>query len=126
MLVDPGGEWCLSGGPGEVLAYLWPDAAGNRISGDVSAPKPQECYDLLPPALTHGVVQIGNDWQVNVEAKALALLVSSEADQPARFSINAFTVFPGNPATVTFTPATPGAAPDFTLRDLHSATYGPA
>ena len=35
------------------------------------------------------------------------------------------TVFPVYPATLTFTPAQLGAEPRFTIRDLHSATYGP-
>jgi beta-mannosidase len=34
------------------------------------------------------------------------------------------TLFPGHPATLTFTPEDPDATPGFTLRDLHSATYG--
>ena len=54
---------------------------------------------------------------------ALSLFVALEADQPGRFSLNAFTLFPGHPATVTFTPTTQGAEPRITLRDLHSATY---
>jgi hypothetical protein len=33
---------------------------------------------------------------------------------------------PGLPRRVTFTPQTTGAEPKFTIRDLHSATYGPA
>ena len=37
---------------------------------------------------------------------------------------NAFTVFPGHPAALTFTPQTPGDTPRFIVRDLHSATYG--
>jgi beta-mannosidase len=51
--------------------------------------------------------------------------VALESDRPGRFSANAVTLFPGHPATITFTPATPGPPPTFTLRDLHSATYPP-
>ena len=112
-------------GPDEMLAYLWSDAAGSRISGDVFAPKPHKSYDLLPPHLTKTVVQTGADWQIILSATALALFVSVEADVPGRFSANAFTLFPGHPATVSFTPTTQGITPNFTLRDLHSATYGP-
>ena len=113
-------------GAQEMLAYVWNDANGNRISGDVFAPKPHKTYDLLAPELTHTITGTDTDWQISIDAKALALFVSLEADVPGRFSINAFTVFPGHPAIVTFTPAAPGATPNFTLRDLHSATYGPA
>ena len=112
-------------GPGEMLAYVWLDADGNQISGDVFAPKPYKTYDLLPPKLRQSVVQTGVDWQITVDSQTLALFVALEADMPGRFSMNAFTLFPGHAATATFTPKTPGATPNFTLRDLHSATYGP-
>ncbi len=113
-------------GPDEMLAYVWRDADDTVISGDVFAPKPHKSYDLLPPRLTQIIVRNGADWHIQIDAHALALFVSLEADVPGRFSINAFTVFPGHPAAVSFTPTTPGAPPNFTLRDLHSATYGPA
>jgi beta-mannosidase len=112
-------------GSGEMLAYVWFDPAGQRISGDVFAPKPYKTYDLLPPELTQIITQNDADWHIRIDAQALAHFVSLEADVPGRFSTNAFTVVPGHPATVTFTPADPAAAPIFTLRDLHSATYGP-
>ena len=112
--------------PQEMLAYVWLDANGQRVSGDVFAPKPHKAYDLLPAGLTYVVARTGPNWQITIEAAALALFVSLEADVAGRFSINAFTLFPGHPVTVTFTPATAGPAPNFTLRDLRSATYGPA
>jgi beta-mannosidase len=63
---------------------------------------------------------------ITLSAGALALFVAVEADQPGRFSRNAFPLLPGQSAEVVFTPADPGQpAPQFTLRDLHSATYGP-
>ena len=113
-------------GPAEMLAYVWLDGNGTRISGDVFAPKPYKAYDLLPPNLTQTVVENAGIWQISVSAQTLALFVSLEADQPGRFSMNAFTLFPGHAATVLFTPADPAKHPKFTLRDLHSATYGPA
>ena len=113
-------------GAGEMLAYVWQHADGTPISDDVFAPKPHKAYDLLPPQLTHVVTPQGTNWQIRIGAQALALFVSLEADVPGRFSMNAFTLRPGHPATVFFTPKTPGKAPTFTLRDLHSATYGPA
>ena len=113
-------------GPDEMLAYVWRDADGAVVSGDIFAPKPYKSYDLLPPKLTQIIAQTGADWHIQIDAQALALFVSLEADVPGRFSNNAFAVFPGHPVTVTFTPADPAAAPKFTLRDLHSATYGPA
>ncbi len=109
----------------EMLAYVWHHADGTPVSGDVFAPRPYKAYDLLPPELTHVMAPQGEDWQISIEATALALFVSLESDVPGRFSTNAFTLFPGHSATVTFTPAMPGPVPQFTLRDLHSATYGP-
>ena len=112
-------------GPGEMLAYVWLDGNGTRISGDVVAPKPYKTYDLLPPKLTQSVAWTGTDWQITIEAQTLAMFVALEANLLGRFSMNAFTLFTEHAATVTFTPKTPGATPHFTLCDLHSATYGP-
>lgn len=109
----------------EILGYTWFDAAGTFLGGDGFAPKPYKAYDLLPAGLTHRVRDLEGSFEIAVEAKALALFVTLEADCPGRFSDNAFGMVPGRPVTVTFTPDHPGPVPRFTLRDLHSATYGP-
>ena len=109
----------------EVLVFLWTGPDGLR-EGDVFAPRPWKAYDLLPAKLASSVTKTDTGWDIEVSAHTLAPFVALEADQPGRFSINAFTLFPGRPAVVSFTPAEPSAAPKFTLRDLHSATYGPA
>ncbi len=106
----------------EMLAYTW--EAGTHRGGDHFAPKPYKTYDLLPTRLTQKVAAKGGSYEITVKAQALALFVALEADQPGRFSTNAFALFPGHPASVTFTPDHSGAEPRFTLRDLHSATYG--
>ncbi len=107
----------------EILAFTWgPPGAPNQ--GDVHAPKPWKAYDLPATTLTQKVTASGTDWQITVETDAAAFFVALEADQPGRFSNNAFALFPGDPATVTFTPAIPGTEPRFTLRDLRAATYG--
>jgi beta-mannosidase len=110
-------------GAQEMLAYVWLQG-DHRIGGDVFAPKPYKSYDLLPPNLTHVVAETATGYEITITAEKLALFVAVESDQPGRFSHNAMTLFPGHPATITFTPASPGPAPVFTLRDLHSATYG--
>jgi beta-mannosidase len=74
--------------------------------------------------LTQSVKKLGQGYEITLTSEALALFVALEADQPGRFSHNAMSLFPGHAATVTFTPAKPGPAPKFTIRDLHSATYG--
>ncbi|GLS88353.1 beta-mannosidase [Cypionkella aquatica] len=111
-------------GPQEMLAYTWSDGS-QLISGDCFAPKPYKHYNLLPAQLRHQVTEADGQYHITLRAEALALFVAVEADQPGRFSANAITVFPGFPAAISFTPTTPGAAPRFTIRDLHSATYGP-
>jgi beta-mannosidase len=109
-------------GADEILAFTWDH--GRQRQGDIFAPRPWKGYDLLPSGLTHSATPDGDRWQITVTARALAPFVAVEADQPGRFSDNAFTLFAGHPARVTFTPEAPGPTPRFTLRDLHSATYG--
>ncbi|MBA3909104.1 MAG: beta-mannosidase [Rhodobacter sp.] len=107
--------------PGEVLAFTW---AGDATGGDVFAPKPWKAYDLLPSGLNADIRQDGTVWKLHLKVNALAPFVAVESEVPGRFSANAVTLFPGVPATITFTPEDPLAVPVFTLRDLHSATYG--
>ncbi|MBS3980683.1 MAG: glycoside hydrolase family 2 protein [Rhodobacteraceae bacterium] len=106
---------------GEVLAFTW---SGDAQGGDVHAPKPWKAYDLLPSGLTADIVRDGGVWKLTLQVKALAPFVAVESEVPGRFSANAVTLFPGHPATITFTPQDPSAVPAFTLRDLHSATCG--
>ena len=106
----------------EILVYTWADTLGVNKGGDHFAPKPYKSYDLVPANLVHQVTNLGQAYGITVASEALALFVAIEADQPGRFSVNAFALFPGYPATATFTPETPGAEPQFTIRDLHSAT----
>jgi beta-mannosidase len=110
-------------GPQEMLGFVWEGSDGTR-SGDVFAPHPYKHYDLLPPKIATGVAEADGSYTLTLTAETLALFVAIESDQPGRFSVNAFTLFPGHPATVVFTPTAPGPAPRFTIRDLHSATYG--
>jgi len=108
-------------GAQEMLSYVWHGSDGTR-AGDVFAPHPYKHYDLLPPALTHEVSETDGTYRISITAEVLALFVSLESDVPGRFSDNAFSLFPGHPATITFTPQTPGQSPRFTLRDLYGAT----
>ena len=110
---------------GEMLAYRWSDAVGNQIGADIFAPAAYKSYDLLAPNLTSAIFETEGLWRIDLSAEKLALFVAVESDVPGRFSINAVPVFPGHPVHVTFTPADPGSAPRFTLRDLYSATYAP-
>jgi beta-mannosidase len=108
----------------EMLVMVWHSVDGAVSGGDVHAPKPYKGYDLLPPEIGMDVIKQGETYEITLSAQALALFVALEADLPGRFSHNAFTLFPGFDGAVTFTPEAPGAEPVFTIRDLHSATYG--
>jgi beta-mannosidase len=108
---------------GEMLAFTWADDSVHR-GGDVFAPHPHKSYDLRAPDITQAVAATETGWRITLSAQTLALFVALEADQPGRFSLNAFTLFPGHDATITFTPDMRGETPRFTIRDLHSATYG--
>jgi beta-mannosidase len=108
----------------EMLALTWTDGAVHR-GGDVFVPHPYKSYPLHPARIAMQVAAVGAAWQITLSAQSLALFVAVEADQPGRFSLNAFTLFPGHDATVVFTPKAGGARPTFTLRDLWSATHSP-
>ncbi len=108
-------------GPSEVLAIAW---AGDAEGGDVHAPRPWKAYDLLPSGLKADVVRDGSIWNISLSVNVLAPFVTVESEVPGRFSTNAVTLFPGQPATISFTPEDPLAVPTFTFKDLHSATYG--
>ena len=109
--------------PDEMLAFDWQGTDGTRAA-DVFAPRPYKSYDLQPPGVAAEIADGAGGWQITLTATALAHFVAVEADQPGRFSANGFALFPGQPATIRFTPRVAGAAPRLTLRDLHSATCG--
>ena len=106
---------------GEVLAFGW-EGEGIR-SGDVHAPRPWKSYDLLPSGVTVEVAGGAGRWRLRLSVTALAPFVAVEADVAGRFSMNAVTLFPGYPAEIDFDCAA-DARPQFTIRDLHAATYG--
>ncbi|MDO6590972.1 MULTISPECIES: beta-mannosidase [Rhodobacterales] len=104
--------------PDEMLHYAWETADGVAGS-DTFAPKPYKDYNLQAPNLT----QLVSGNTLTLTAQTLALFVAIEADVPGRFDDNAFTLLPGQTKVVHFAPANPADKPNFTLRDLHSATY---
>ena len=107
----------------EILTFTWTGSDGTTAS-DFFAPKPFKSYDLLPAQLSCEISQIADGFAIDLSAKALALFVSVESDCPGRFSQNAITVAPGDTIQIKFTPNDTGSKPNFTIRDLHSATYG--
>lgn len=105
---------------------IWLSWSGDAQDTDVHAPNPWKSYDLRPAGLRLSQGRVGDAVELILTAEALAPFVAVEADVPGRFSANAITLVPGHQQRILFTPRQPGAAPRFTLRDLHSATYGPA
>ena len=108
--------------PDEILSFIWDGAATGH---DIHAPLPWKAYDLLPSGTEMSVTQDGDRWRITLTSRSLAPFTAVEADIPGRFSNNAVTLIPCIPVTLIFTPQEAGATPRFTLRDLHSATYGP-
>ncbi|PRY77338.1 beta-mannosidase [Yoonia maritima] len=102
----------------EMLHYEWEVSDGTKGS-DTFAPKPYKDYDLPAANLLYSVD--GN--MITITADTLALFVAVEADVQGRCDDNAFTLLPGQTKVVEFTPSNPDDKPNFTLRDLHSATY---
>ena len=76
------------------------------------------------PGITQSLSAVpGGGWAIDLTTRSPAFFVALEADQPGRFSRNAFALLPGLDARITFTPEAPGPVPRFILRDLQSATY---
>ncbi|WP_322890371.1 MULTISPECIES: beta-mannosidase [unclassified Yoonia] len=104
--------------PDEMLTFHWQDDSG--ASGrDIHAPRPFKSYDLVAPELT----MLLDGLSVTLTTQNLALFVALEADVAGRWSGNVLHLLPSETRTLTFTPADPASTPQFTLRDLHSATY---
>ncbi len=112
-------------GNDELIGMCWDDGQG-YMARDLFAPKPYKTYDLRPAFLEMDICDKGEHQDITVSASNLGLFVSLESDQKGQFSQNAFTVAPSYPVTLRFTPKTVGETPNFIIRDLHSATYGPA
>jgi beta-mannosidase len=108
----------------EVLAFDWQEQNSAVLGSDIFAPKPWKAYDLQAPRITQRIFAMPDGWAIDLAARNPAFFVALEADQPGRFSRNAFALLPGQDARVIFTPEAAGPTPRFTLRDLHYATHG--
>ena len=108
---------------GAMLWFSWNDDQGGNRGADLFAPKPWKSYDLQPAGLAHSVRKVGDVHEIEVTSAGLGLFVTLESTTPGRFSDNAFFMTAGRGESITFTPDDPDQVPQFTLRDLHSATY---
>jgi len=109
-------------GRNEMLLIRW-RAADGTTGQDIFAAHAYKTYDLVAPDLGLAITRDGADYVLDITASALGIFVSIEADVAGRFDDNAITVLPDEPARICFTPTDPDTAPNFTIRDLHSATY---
>ena len=103
----------------ELLLFRW-RSAGGEWTTDHHAPRPYKAYDLPDPGLTATV----DGQTITLSAKHPAFFASFEADVPGRFSQNGVLILPGTPICVQFHPTEPNTTARFTVRHLHSATYG--
>ena len=104
----------------ELLVVDWHCDIGS--GREVFAPAPYKSYDLQPSGATFTTTREGDDHVLTVTATGLSLFTMLEADIPGRWQGNAFDILPNESCTAIFTPADPTMTPQFTLRDLHSAT----
>ncbi len=124
-VIGAAAETVLSGlgvGDQEMLTFGWTASNGAK-GGDVFAPKPYKHYNLLSPSVSYDTRQENGQHFLTITAQNMAFFVTAEADIPGRFDTNAIHLGPDHTATLTFTPEDPSQSPQFTLRDLHSATY---
>lgn len=101
---------------GEMLVVTWDSVKGS--GREIYTPNPYKTFDLTPAHIAMETT----DNTITLTSKGLSLFTSLEADTKGRFSDNAFDMLPGETRTITFTPTDASAKPQFTLRDLHSAT----
>ena len=106
---------------GEMLVIDWSYDAGE--GREVYAPKPYKSYDLEDPSSEMKVTASDGGYDIAISVARLSLFTAVEADIEGRFSDNAFDLLPGETKHIRFVPKDKKAEPNFTLRQLHSATY---
>jgi beta-mannosidase len=110
---------------GSFLTYRYTGSDGTQAQ-DHFMLRPYKAYDLVAPEVTLTSKATEQGYEITLSSQALALFVALEASVAGKFSQNAVTLTPDSPLTLTFTPK-PDVADgpvDFSVMDLHSATYG--
>jgi beta-mannosidase len=110
---------------GEILMFEW-TSSDMTHGADHLALDPYKSLDLLEPQIRITADRGAGNWHLNLRAKAPAFFTAIEADVAGRFSDNCFLLHPDHPRMIEFQATDPAANPSFTVRDLHSATYGPS
>lgn len=110
----------------EIYVFTWQTGAGEDAvtGGDIYAPKAWKTYDLVNPEIDHTILEVDGVYEITLRAQALGLFVAVEASTQGRMSNNAFAMLPNQEVKVTFVPQHADEKPQFTIRDLYTATYG--
>ena len=106
-----------------IVLFDW--TAGDTRHSDHFAPRPYKAYPLPDPQIRVETDRGPDHVTLSLSTEHFALFVAIEADVAGRFSDNGFHLLPGRPITVRFDPVDPSQTPQFTLRDLYSATHEP-
>ena len=122
----------------EFLYWSWNDEIESQHESsahhqylDLLTPKPFKSYELPNSQVTIQSKKEALGWSLELQASHVALFVVIESSQSGQYSDNAFTLLPNVKKYVTFTPEcteaeTQAISPEFSVRDLHSATCTPA
>ena len=99
--------------------------SGNSLCTEILAPQPYKLYDLPYPDISMSVENTDIGWELVLKSLRPAVFVTVEPSIEGQLSDNAFCLLPGIPKRIDFVPNSVDTtrAPDFTLRDLHSASY---
>ena len=113
----------------KVLGQIAKEQAGDDLllldwngGREVFALKPYKTYELSPSDVQLNAQQVGEAHRVTLSANGLSLFTALEANVPGRWNANLFNLLPGEVVEATFTPRYPNSQPQFTCRDLYSAT----
>ncbi|TPW33560.1 glycoside hydrolase family 2 protein [Martelella alba] len=105
---------------GDMLFWLFSASDMSQGEGHY-APKPYKEYALAPSGLVSEVTPLDDgSFEVRVEAKRLSLFIMVEADQPGRYTDNAFDLCAGETRTIQFVPDEESEGePAFKVTDLY-------
>ena len=103
---------------GQFLMLEWRDGDGMTIGGNDFFPRPHKYYNLPAATVSATWAQGENGPELTLQSVSCAFFVTAQVEPAGYFSDNCFTLLPGRPATLSFSPRR-GAAPG--LDDLQNS-----
>ena len=103
---------------GQFLMLEWRDGDGMPIGGNDFFPRAHKYYDLPAATVSATWAQGKNGPELTLQSDSCAFFVTAQVEPAGYFSDNCFTLLPGRPATLSFSPRR-GAAPG--LDDLQNS-----